>query len=809
MGQALNTVTCPVCNYSSRNFDPFNLLSIPIPTVADAVFQCTVVRRSTPRNCPWILNKPPKGDSRPNRFPESLEDKNSPLQPPSEFFSCEQYVIALSRLADGGDLRLQIQNLSGIRADQLRLCRAEVISVNNQAGDDGVTKRYVKVVPLSDKEGPASQLLKARAPNDESSRLPTLIVAFEMSVNPRLVDKGETKHSSIRDTDVTDDEEYPSLLEIAEIERYLAVYGDEKECRFVDTHPLVLAKALSKSLWPRSESELRIGLRVDAQDHRGNWYTGSVVDIFDDEVNGGDADTGQEVAIQQKKVRVHFDNFLPKWDEIYTIEHFKKGRVNPLCSFAEPKMKQTEFIGYHRYTDRSKGQPFLFGQSFFIQCQNEWSNVRAGAHILAQSSRFLSPPSESADLIRLFDKVHGAISELIDFLVEIDREYILRALGVSPQSTEERLRPYRNPSFDSATFAADANKRIVTLLNRLPFEIRLCSSEPSHSIHSEEIPFPLVLNKTVGNFVSTRNAIVLHWREPSVEKKSGPVLRGVPSILYVEPVVQVHAASAAMLRHETTNGTHGGGATQKAGVDRTGEIDLQYCLTEFCKVQKLSMSDNWVCPRCKVIREGGQNMNLWRIPDLLTFHIKRFNMSARWHEKITTMVNFPLTGLDLSEWCHPESPVLQDGATKDASCIYDLIGVMNHYGSLTGGHYVATCKATWCGRDGTEEVAYSFNGAGSRGHGREAPESAWEEPTGSWVGLGRPKQPKGVPQSRLDAALASKAVAESAEPMWLQFDDEVVEAIPPRLVVSEMAYVLFYRKRHLTSSNIAKYSTFE
>jgi Ubiquitin carboxyl-terminal hydrolase len=803
MGQALNTVTCPVCSYSSRNFDPFNLLSIPIPTIADAVFQCTVVRRSTPRNCPWILNKPAKGDTRPNRFLEQLDDKNSQLQPPSEFFSCEQYVIALSRLADGGDLRLQIQNLSGIRADQLRICRAELISVNNNTGDDGVTKRYVKLVPLSDKEGPASQLLKARSPNDESSRLPTQIVAFELSLNPRIIDKVETKQNSIRDTNVMDDDQYPSALEIAEIEQYLAVYGDENECRFVDTHPLVLAKAVSKSLWPRSESELRIGLRVDAQDHRGNWYTGSVVDIFDDEVNGGDADTGQEVAIQQKKVRVHFDNFLPKWDEVYTIEHFKKGRVNPLCSFAEPKMKQTEFIGHHRYTaDRSKGQPLLFGQSFFIQCQNEWSNVRAGAHILAQASRFLGQHNESADLIRLFDKVHCSISELIDFLLEIDREYILRALGVSPQSTEERLRPYRNPSFDSATFVTDANKRIATLLNRLPFEIRLCSIEPLNGVNSEEIPFPLVLNKTVGNFVSTRNAIVLHWREPSVEKKSGPALRGIPSILYVEPFVHVHESSAAALRNETTNGE------TKKPAERSGEIDLQYCLTEFCKVQKLPMSDNWVCPRCKVIREGGQNMNLWRIPDLLTFHIKRFNMSARWHEKITTKVNFPMTGLDLSEWCHPESPVLQDKATKDASCIYDLIGVMNHYGSLTGGHYVATCKATLCGRDGKEEVAYSFNGVGSRGNGPEPLESASEEPSSSWVGLGRPKQQK-VQQSRLDAALASKAVAESAEPMWLQFDDEVVEAIPPRLVVSEMAYVLFYRKRHLTSSNIAKYSTFE
>ena len=201
-----------------------------------------------------------------------------------------------------------------------------------------------------------------------------------------------------------------------------------------------------------------------------------------------------------------------------------------------------------------------------------------------------------------------------------------------------------------------------------------------------------------------------------------------------------------------------------------------------------------------MIREGGQNMNLWRVPDLLTFHIKRFNMSARWHEKITTKVNFPMTGLDMSQWCHKESPVLQE-ETQD-SCIYDLIGVMNHYGSLTGGHYVATCKATLCGRDGKEEVAYNFNGVGMS---EMEPYSSSDEPTG-WS-LGRPK-PK-INQSRVDAAINSQSVADSSESMWLQFDDEVVEAIPPRLVVSEMAYVLFYRKRRITPSNIAKYSTLE
>lgn len=212
------------------------------------------------------------------------------------------------------------------------------------------------------------------------------------------------------------------------------------------------------------------------------------------------------------------------------------------------------------------------------------------------------------------------------------------------------------------------------------------------------------------------------------------------------------------------------------------------------------MDDNWRCVRCKEFREGRQNMHLWRLPDLLTFHIKRFNMSARWREKITTKVNFPLTGLDLSEWCHKQSPVIQEDSPD--SHVYDLIAVMNHYGSMTGGHYVATCKATACGKDGREEVAYDFNGLGTTLLEIEGNDTA----TG-WR-LGRAKAAE-TNQGKESAALASRAAAESAEPLWLQFDDELVDPIPPQHVVSEMAYVLFYRRRRITPSNIARYSTLE
>jgi hypothetical protein len=128
---------------------------------------------------------------------------------------------------------------------------------------------------------------------------------------------------------------------------------------------------------------------------------------------------------------------------------------------------------------------------------------------------------------------------------------------------------------------------------------------------------------------------------------------------------------------------------------------------------------------------------------------------------------------------------------------------MNHYGSMTGGHYIAVCKTSSCGKDGREEVAYNFNGAGASclelEEDSEAP-SGWR--------IGRPKT-ETVNQNKVAATLSSKAVAESAEPLWLQFDDELVEPVPPSYVVSEMAYVLFYRRRRLNSSNIAKYSTLE
>jgi rubredoxin len=823
MGQVLSTVTCPVCHFSSRSFDPFNLLSIPFPTVADVIFQCYVVRRASAVNSPWILNKPQKGGKWRTRF--IRRDLVTNPRPPSEQYVVEQYVIAMSRLADSGDLKQQIQNLCGIPSNQLKLCRTEEIFLKDR-DDPSVVRRQTKVTPLTDKEGPCSNIARQRTSSDAEGTSaapapPAQIIAFESTLRSRPADDSkreeyESSESNGDEEEETDKANAPSKKESRELEKHVEVYGNTEECRMYDTETLPIAKAISRSLWPRSDNELKLGLRVDAIDHREHWFPGSVVEIVENDKNGETAGIkSSENGTAPKKVRIHFDNFSAKWDEMYSIEHFTEGRVRPLYSHAAPRVKPTEFIVHHRYTDRATRLSNLFGQSFYVQCHNEWSTARAGAQILSQASRYLqqssTPPgpvgvehaTERVEKVqRLYDRTQSVISDLIDLLIDCDREYVHYALGVAPDpsaSLHVKGERFRNPGFDATSLSSSLVKRVNALLHRLPFEVRVCTVDSPLGGTNEEVAFPFSLMRTIGNYMNARHAVVLQWREPPSDKKapSGRQSNYLNApVMYVPPNVAVDNISAEILNN----------ANQKAAKRSTtnvgsGGLQLGVCLSEFCKVQQLPLSDNWKCPRCKEYREAKQNLTLWRLPDLLTIHFKRFNCSARWREKITTKINFPLTGLDMTEWCHQESPA-KASDSKD-SYVYDLIGVLNHYGSMTGGHYVATCKATACSRDGREEVAYDFNGAGA------SKPVISEEDSDVQTGwrIGRPKAE--VNHNKVAATSTAKVASESAEPLWLQFDDDLVEPIPPRQVVSEMAYVLFYRRRRLTPSNIAKYSTLE
>src|SRR5699024_4302945 len=108
-------------------------------------------------------------------------------------------------------------------------------------------------------------------------------------------------------------------------------------------------------------------------------------------------------------------------------------------------------------------------------------------------------------------------------------------------------------------------------------------------------------------------------------------------------------------------------------------ISLGECLDEFGKEEILSENDAWYCPRCKEHRRASKKFELWKTPDILVMHLKRFSANRGFRDKIDVLVDFPIEGLDMNGRVENPEP--------GESLIYDLFAVDNHYGGLGGGHY--------------------------------------------------------------------------------------------------------------------------
>ncbi|PIN10414.1 Ubiquitin C-terminal hydrolase [Handroanthus impetiginosus] len=114
-------------------------------------------------------------------------------------------------------------------------------------------------------------------------------------------------------------------------------------------------------------------------------------------------------------------------------------------------------------------------------------------------------------------------------------------------------------------------------------------------------------------------------------------------------------------------------------------ISLFSCLDAFLKEEPLGPDDMWYCPRCKEHRQASKKLDLWRLPDILVFHLKRFSYGRWLKNKLDTFVNFPIHNLDLSKYVKSKD-------ASEGSHVYELYAISNHYGGLGGGHYSAYCK---------------------------------------------------------------------------------------------------------------------
>lgn len=82
----------------------------------------------------------------------------------------------------------------------------------------------------------------------------------------------------------------------------------------------------------------------------------------------------------------------------------------------------------------------------------------------------------------------------------------------------------------------------------------------------------------------------------------------------------------------------------------TEPITLAKCLEAFTQEEDLGEEDKINCAKCESNQQVTKKLQIWRLPPILIFHLKRFqNVNSRWI-KSHKIVDFPLTNLDSTNY---------------------------------------------------------------------------------------------------------------------------------------------------------------
>ena len=118
---------------------------------------------------------------------------------------------------------------------------------------------------------------------------------------------------------------------------------------------------------------------------------------------------------------------------------------------------------------------------------------------------------------------------------------------------------------------------------------------------------------------------------------------------------------------------------------KTQTTSIYDCLQTFSQEELITNSNKWFCSHCKSHVPAIKKIQIYRLPEYLIIHFKRFshqrNQQSR---KVQKLIDFPLEKLDMT-------PYLTSGINQNSKIHYDLYGISNHYGTLSGGHYTANC----------------------------------------------------------------------------------------------------------------------
>ncbi|XP_033957855.1 ubiquitin carboxyl-terminal hydrolase 45 [Pseudochaenichthys georgianus] len=193
------------------------------------------------------------------------------------------------------------------------------------------------------------------------------------------------------------------------------------------------------------------------------------------------------------------------------------------------------------------------------------------------------------------------------------------------------------------------------------------------------------------------------------------------------------------------------------------ECSIQSCLHQFTSVELLMGNNKLLCENCterrhkqlrksssadkkmeKIYTSARKQILISSLPPVITLHLKRFHQAGMNLRKVNRHVDFPLI-LDLAPFCSASCKSLAAGERV----LYSLYGIVEHSGSMRGGHYTAYVKVR-------------------------------------------------APQRKMEAHYRNLSGARDAgssfQGQWVYISDTTVQTVPESRVLNSQAYLLFYEE---------------
>lgn len=109
--------------------------------------------------------------------------------------------------------------------------------------------------------------------------------------------------------------------------------------------------------------------------------------------------------------------------------------------------------------------------------------------------------------------------------------------------------------------------------------------------------------------------------------------------------------------------------------------NLEDCLKFFCELEEVEYKCE--CKGCDSTIST-KKISIFQLPPKLIILLKRFKSKNRnLNSKINNLITFPINDMDMSIVQNDVKPITDK---------FNLYGIVNHYGGMNGGHYVANCK---------------------------------------------------------------------------------------------------------------------